>query len=1251
MTQAIAADLQTAMASLDRRPAIRMTASGMMSPIPMAGSQFSGSEDADYSAAATLALSDGRIAVVYNGWGGDTILSVSNVELTSMTSFNFDGYYWGDYSSIVELADGRIGIVYTAYEYGNEIGSVIVDPDTGAYSNYASVRSPAPYFHAVVTRRADGSYIASWVDYSGGTFSLNYKTSMDFITWSAQGTSSLSGVDPALGFADPSMVVESTGEISLFFAKPDVVGPNGEWMENIYHYVSTDGGVSFNPAGGTPGANPGEITTYDSYSPTGWGPSAAMSSPGYYRVAYTEQLSSLYMDKYSDGWYEAGSEFGNAEYITVDVASRRMAVLCTLNNLALKGIQVIDMDTWEIVKSIFPSSIPTFSDMWWNTNAVWGIIGYNKVHSEGGKIVLMQTGGGGGQTVQRTHIAIYDYVNDSIQEIHFDDVPAFSVSSNASPLPQGHAGGALGMRDLRMEGGWLDSAASRLYVLWTYSYVFGSCVEVGYIDVAGGAPYTYTTIMKEDVWTGTVKDEDKVMSLIYADEPLKVYLDQGVFVVSGGWSLNTANYKGYTRIYSMSGARIADLDVDLNGNYPWRGLRSCVLVNGVLYGAFLYEPNLLGESGKRGIWAIDLASGQSSSYIPTHYTREDYFIKDMFYDPDTNSIFMASLTDGILALSLDTFEWAVWNQYVFPEIEPGTPIQTVAYDPSTEMLYGGGAGIEGVSLNGILSIPKYVDVVSQGGGSFSYGSPAQLVNSYESWRPAIVYPVGSADAFYFWTGVTTQGNDGIFQGQAAGAFRLDTLLAGGTGVTIKRSITGKPNTLEFSVVDGHLFDPHNRASLWSGKLVKGQLVVVEIGEVINGSEVLHPSGYFIITDTKVSYKRGAYPVMTVSCEDFRTFWKDMGVVATEAYEAMPEFIVEDILATFGGVDSSDMDFPALAGGYIIQFQWLDSDVQKIVDTILNRFGYFCSMTPAGIVTARPISIYNPVDHSYDNDLTKVIDFTPDDSFSDFTNRVIVTGESQDFVEVLYEEEPVGMRTGTTGWWGGSEVQRVWYSDDHKRRCRVPRLEVIGANSPFSMAQPSLALTFIDVDELFCEVTVTNANLITEVAMVIIAMVATGTMCGMTKLVTGACFIAFVIELSVLFYLICQIGQYQYQIHAQPYGEERLGVQGQADDFDMQALIGRVVEKKIDEPLCVSAQQCTEVANHELMIVMAQRKRATFSKIADLRDDEGDTISIAHPHSSDQISLFITDVTRTFTVPKDSNDENAGVFDQVEGWVI
>jgi hypothetical protein len=118
---------------------------------------------------------------------------------------------------------------------------------------------------------------------------------------------------------------------------------------------------------------------------------------------------------------------------------------------------------------------------------------------------------------------------------------------------------------------------------------------------------------------------------------------------------------------------------------------------------------------------------------------------------------------------------------------------------------------------------------------------------------------------------------------------------------------------------------------------------------------------------------------------------DIEVVTTPHYEQYPESIIESIVTDFGGMVSGDVDLPLFDNRYVVWHQWMDTTVKKMVDQVCERFGYYPTISVDNKLTARRISDSNATDHS--TDVTKIIDFSPDDSFSNFINRVVVVGRT------------------------------------------------------------------------------------------------------------------------------------------------------------------------------------------------------------------------------------------------------------------
>jgi len=384
----------------------------------------------------------------------------------------------------------------------------------------------------------------------------------------------------------------------------------------------------------------------------------------------------------------------------------------------------------------------------------------------------------------------------------------------------------------------------------------------------------------------------------------------------------------------------------------------------------------------------------------------------------------------------------------------------------------------------------------------------------------------------------------------------------------------------------------------------------------------------------------------------------MEIAATPNYQTTPEEIVRIVLHDFMGMDYSDIVLGTFRWSYEVWIQWLDTTIKKMLEQIGNRFGYVFVIDPAGRVVAKKIASDNPVDHAY-ADVSKIVDWTPDDSFSDLTNRVTVHGETRDFQEVMYEEELIKSLFGTIGFWGGKQTFTVYFSEDSSRTCRYPRLNVIESvrNFNFRLGGGGESISYIDPGGKYVVVTIEMPDLtgfiIADCAALLalgIAAIYAGGLVGCPGWIVAA----ITVLLAGLFFVVGSIAQYQYEIYARPIGLERLSIQSsppRGDDLILQNELGRVVEKKIDEPLCITVAQCNDYADYELEICRLQRNRIRFSKIAHLQDDEADTIQVPQPFSGATTKIFVTDIKRKIKIPAEPDSMDGYFKDEIEGWVL
>lgn len=1222
MTQTLDPILAAAQDSASRRPLAEILSSSFAPDIPFDG-QLLTSETTNEQKPNVIAHSSGRLCTLY-AFGTRYLKFVyTDTDRTVFTPVTIDagsGHTVID-ASLCEISGGNVGIIYLETSGGNyNLRAMVLSP-TGAVVFAASTIGTHPttdWANApFVQRLASGTYLLVYAYKTGTTYSIQKKTSSDFAAWSASSECVISGLTSTKRRNNPALLQITTGDVFLWFDYLESTSGTAE-LTNVYYSISSNGGSTWGAAV--------KLTSYAGYDATAVHPVAVQNVANQMRVVFTEQRGALKMDDTAVGWLTGD----NATNITFDPVKRKLYIANTVP-ASMGGIKVlqnvvkIDVDTWTVVKCWDTSTVPAF-------NALFTANHTNYYEARGDRHLI--------PVVSGTQIALLDGEADSIVMFSLQDWPAYGITKNVN--------GVIGNGSAYQV--WVDYEAKRLYVVTLGTHI----LQIGYIDLGQTGPeYNYTEIVHE------VSQMTDLMLATIGAGSFAVWSDTDRMAISGG---AFSTYKGFLRIFQLStGSLIKHYDVDVNAGFPYHGLNHFILQGEKVYASFTYE-SLYGQQDRRGLCEIDLSTDAVVYHRPSYATLDDYSLQRFASTEDGRLIITVFNTvgagDGIVIYNPGDDTWEQFTSSNVPGLTPDgrDDSYSVAYDQSTGTIFFGvinstlgWTGAVAFNRYGFLRQSQFIDGTYTTSWSFGVASP--LVAGHFDHEAGVAFEPGGSSLYAFWTNQAKTELSVKWDKEEA-AFDVTPYVVSGADITLKRSIDGSTNRIEFSVSHGHLFDPHNSLSLMSPYLKKARKLAVRFGEKVSGISYWHPAGMFIVTEGKISYKRGRYPTMDVRAEDKRVWWDDTEVVATPHYEAFPEDILKSLLPTFVGMSLPDIILPVFDGRYVVWHQWLDTSVKKMAEQLCHRFGYFPAIDVNDKFTARRISDGNPVDHIY-SDVTKIIDFTPDDSFSDFTNRVVVVGENRDSIEVLFQEERIQSLFGTVGWWGHKKVLRIYYSDDGSRACRYPRIEIGESvrNFNFRLGGGGESITSIDPYEKWVEITIEMPDLVA----IVVALVAMIVVWGVTWIpvtsppgVPGIALFELSILLMMLNYILASIASYQYTLWARPVGRERLHIQGEANDADLQASLGRIVPKKIEDPLSITQDQCTRVAAQELLVARLQRNRVRFSKVADLRDEEGDTIVVPHPHTELPLKIFVTDLTRRFRCVS-PGDEDGYFLDEIEGW--
>jgi len=390
-------------------------------------------------------------------------------------------------------------------------------------------------------------------------------------------------------------------------------------------------------------------------------------------------------------------------------------------------------------------------------------------------------------------------------------------------------------------------------------------------------------------------------------------------------------------------------------------------------------------------------------------------------------------------------------------------------------------------------------------------------------------------------------------------------------------------------------------------------------------------------------------------------WAEQQISVSELYSGMmPDNVINDIISRHTALLSTEYDIPTLSSEHAIYYQWVDKTIWDIIEELCDHFFYAMFEDSKGVFTCRKVDLTQAVDHTY-SDQMQLINFSPDDNFSNYTNRVRVIGESKDYTEVIHELEMITTKTGTVGWWVKGYDETIYYDDDQERKCRWPRLVIPESpqfygilTSQLAAGQGGIYISSIDVYEKYITVHVDIPDLSIAVYSAVSAMVAVGVAAmgcdygGWFGGAGGRCgyfIMLLAVATGVVFYLLAAVAQYQYEVWANPLGKVKTTIQYVADDLEFQRkLNGEIVTQEITDALCDTVGQCRRVAEGNIGIVKAQRSRLSFSKLAHLQDELLDMLKVYHPYSNEAMEILIVSLQRSY-----SKGDNGGVVDTIEGW--
>jgi hypothetical protein len=790
----------------------------------------------------------------------------------------------------------------------------------------------------------------------------------------------------------------------------------------------------------------------------------------------------------------------------------------------------------------------------------------------------------------------------------------------------------------------------RIYLL----HVGGSTFNLGWIDLEEIADPITGLYVYHEIWDGGGINTT-INKFVLGDAAMKWdYVFNRICTYT--WSYRFGGSGGIVAWNPITGIPEFEICHNLNYGAPYSGARDFqFMANGDVYFSFPYHAS---QPDRRGLAHYEASSGTVSYHEPTWSTQNEYMLNH-FNDMGDGRILMVSNNTlanggGIVIYNTNTDSWEIINNDTYPGFGHTNSLWFgLKYDSATKTIYAlYDDEIIAFSEYGPYSILKQT-TIDNVDSTIDYGSYIDFSYEFFEYQPNIVYDDNNI-LWIVWMHIEGGSEESAKWANLIGDFDITDDLTITSPISIEWDIE-KPGKLIFSLAKGHLYDPQNLMSTLSPFLKKGRKIVVRFGEEISSTEYWQDQGSYCVKTVSLEYKTGSYPEIKITAEDFRILWEDHEVIATPYYDGQsPHNVLEGVLLNYAELEAGDMDIPAtFENEHLLYHQFVNMNLDDVVKELLDHFGYYPFVNVSNEFQPRYIDLTKATDHAY-SDTVQLIAYSPNDQYSTFINRIIVKGISHSYTEILYEEENIMSTNGTTGWWGKKTDEYVWYSEDHNRTCRYPRLEIIQSVTEFKIfgikGGGSELISSVDPDEHYVIITIEAPNYMGVLFATVGAMVAIGSMCSRCDGVMGMgfcgwCIYMLIALLNIMLMILGAIASYNYNIWARPIGHEKKTFQARADDEEFQSELGdKTIATTIDDPMCYTISSCQTVANQEMDIVKAQRRRLKFKKTAHLQDEIGDILELAHPYSGETLKILVPNLKRTMRIGKE-------FIDEIQGWRI
>ena len=458
---------------------------------------------------------------------------------------------------------------------------------------------------------------------------------------------------------------------------------------------------------------------------------------------------------------------------------------------------------------------------------------------------------------------------------------------------------------------------------------------------------------------------------------------------------------------------------------------------------------------------------------------------------------------------------------------------------------------------------------------------------------------------------------------------------------ITKNEENKSNKCTVTIEDKlRLYHPLNYSSLRYDYLAENNIIRIEKGN--NGYYI--PAFYGYIGSGEAEDIRGSDVLYNLEVYDrSKMFYRKK--VTTSFFEGQTvEYIADYIAANYMNLDAGEYDTLPAITTVIPNVQFIEEYPMDILQKIYQPYNYFPMFDESGELIAREYNYAATVDFTYYQDGTdtvaankvpamNVMSFGFGWNDDDLVNQVKVIGETDTTSETIFEEEYMGSIQGVAGWFSKSQQFTFYFSEDQTLECVEPRLSIEDScgNKFFGGGE---SMTFTPGsgehgENKYVVINQNSSNLITALYALIAAALLCTVLSGFGIGIT-AIFNPLAPILAMVITILGQVGSYYYDIFARPVGEPLPStIEATANDVELQTKYGAIISKEIDNPFLNTYEICLALAENELEKSSWFRYIPKIRVLSCMAHQVGDVILVYNANTGNSYKVYLTEITQSY----------------------